>query len=106
MDAVIEKLKSWKIEIMHQLQKEKTNDLITNINEIDKSIYFLELLSKFNISPNEINTFIELPVSKTGYSEYRIMNDCESENRNFWLELMHNGKPIRCFGKDLIMLKH
>ena len=62
-----------KIEL--ETNKSAKNDLIT-IKEIAKEI--IESKSKFKI--------IKFGEQNTGYSEYRIINDCESDNKELWIE--------------------
>lgn len=65
------------IENKIELEKNKStkNNLIV-IKEIVKEI--IESKYKFKI--------IKFEEQNTGYSEYRIMNDCESENKEMWIE--------------------
>ena len=65
------------IENKIELEKNKTakNNLIV-IKEIVKEI----LESKYKLK------IIKFEEQNTGYSEYRIMNDCESENKEMWIE--------------------
>ncbi|EPK9348416.1 hypothetical protein QDZ90_005790, partial [Pluralibacter gergoviae] len=34
----------------------------------------------------KVSDIIKLANTNTGYSEYRIINDCESDNRELWVE--------------------
>ena len=65
------------IENKIELEKNKSakNNLIV-IKEIFKEI--IESKSKFKI--------IKFEEQNTGYSEYRIINDCESDNKELWIE--------------------
>ena len=65
------------IENKIELEKNKSakNNLIV-IKEIVKEI----LESKYKLK------IIKFEERNTGYSEYRIMNDCESENKEMWIE--------------------
>ncbi|WP_370577814.1 hypothetical protein ABX014_03670 [Snodgrassella alvi] len=69
----------------------------------------LNLLKKFAIflSQNEIQGKIEkiIPIIEmnTGYSEYRIINDCESDNKELWLEYIYENNIIRLYPGDLLV---
>lgn len=67
---MIDLLKYIENKIELETNKSAKNDLIT-IKEIVKEI--IEKKYKFKI--------IKFEEQNTGYSEYRIMNDCESENK-------------------------
>ena len=69
----------------------------------------LNILKKFAIflSQNEIQGKIEkiIPIIEmnTGYSEYRIINDCESDNKELWLEYIYENNIIRLYPGDLLV---
>ena len=65
------------IENKIELEKNKSakNNLIV-IKEIVKEI----LESKYKLK------IIKFEEQNTGYSEYRIINDCESDNKELWIE--------------------
>ncbi|NUF79454.1 hypothetical protein GY065_11155 [Snodgrassella sp. ESL0323] len=69
----------------------------------------LNLLKKFAIflSQNEIQGKIDkiIPIIEmnTGYSEYRIINDCESDNKELWLEYIYENNIIRLYPGDLLV---
>ena len=39
----------------------------------------------------------------TGYSEYRIINDCESDNKELWIEYIYEDNRIRLYPGDLLV---
>ena len=50
----------------------------------------LKIISHLENSPKEfkgINAIHRLPASNTGYSEYRILDDTDSEERSLWIEI-------------------
>jgi hypothetical protein len=38
-----------------------------------------------------------------GYSEIRLMIDCETEDRKWWVEYSHEGKPVRINDDDIVL---
>ena len=69
----------------------------------------LNLLKKFALflSQNEIQGKIDkiIPIIEmnTGYSEYRIINDCESDNKELWIEYIYENNIIRLYPGDLLV---
>lgn len=61
----------------------------TNISqkELSDLLFLLDIVEKYQIDKHIIRGIISLPDSQTGYSEHRIINDCESDNPENWLEL-------------------
>lgn len=62
------------------------------------------------ISNNEVSgqldKVIKLTDMRMGYSEYRVINDCESDNKELWVEYIDGDENIRLnFGDLLIKMK-
>lgn len=93
----------------------KLNDLISknidkesNLNlkkELSETLYLLNIFDEYQISKKTIDTIIELPSSNTGYSDYRIINDCESDDLDHWLEVSINEEKIRLAEGDIVIRK-
>ena len=60
-------------------------------------------ISNQNLDKN-IDDIVQIADESTGYSEYRIINDCESDNKNLWVEY-DNGNIRLTSGDILIKLK-
>lgn len=94
---------------------DKLNDLInkeidreSNLQlrkELSETIYLLNVFDNYQISKKTIESILELPNSNTGYSEYRIINDCESDNPNYWIEISIHNEKIRLTEGDIIIRK-
>ena len=71
--------------------------------QIDYAIKCLEFYAN-----NEINTgerVVKLPDMAAGYFEYRIMVDCETDDRELWMELTgDNGEKVTALPDDLLIL--
>ena len=75
-DLLVEKLKS----------KENTDVNIERIAQIKKSIKWLNKISELKLKDVNKYQIVELPDMNTGYSEYRLMNDCETDDIKQWIE--------------------
>ena len=95
------------IKYIDLLKKEMTldsdrQDDIKKLNFIRKIAIYL---SDSDID-GKISDIIQLTNKNTGYSEYRIINDCESDNRELWVEYKNgNEKIILNEGDFLIKIK-
>lgn len=74
-------------------------------SELSDVIHLLDMFNHYQISKKTIDTITELPDSPTGYSDYRIMNDCESDDPAQWVELKINEKNIRLSEGDILIRK-
>ena len=104
---IINRLKEWRTTIIDDLKKTKIKDQSQILKlkiELDNALACLELCYKFDIQPQNIQAVIELPLPSSGdFSEYRIMDDAESENQEFWKELIINNKKIFLYKGDFIL---
>lgn len=83
---------------------------IRSLKGNNKELYLkLELLKKIAIylSQNEVegklDELIQLVDMNTGYSEYRLINDCESDNRDLWIEYNQKNESIRLNPGDFLL---
>ena len=53
---------------------------------------------------SKVEDIVQIEEEGTGYSEYRIVNDCESDDRSLWMEYME-GKVRLHPGDFLIKMK-
>ncbi|BAP31222.1 uncharacterized protein CHSO_2185 [Chryseobacterium sp. StRB126] len=86
----------------------KKGDQESNVllkKELSNVIHLLEVFDRFQISKKTIDAIFELPDSHTGYSDYRIMNDCESDDPMQWVELKINDENIKLSEGDIIIRK-
>jgi len=74
-------------------------------NELMDAHHLLTVFEKYRITKKTIETIFELPNANTGYSEYRIVNDCESDNPDHWIEVNMDNKPIVLNDGDIIIKK-
>lgn len=69
----------------------------------------LELLKKIAIylSQNQVegklDKIIPLVDMNTGYSEYRLINDCESDNKDLWIEYSYKDSMVRLSPGDFLL---
>lgn len=93
--------------IEEQLSDSTGNKLSSNISNKDdlkKCLYLIDLAELYDLDAKSIKEIISLPDMKTGYSEYRIINDCESDAKQNWIEIFEESTK-RLLPGDLIILK-
>jgi len=91
----IEILKNRIQELIIKLKDNQNEILLSEKKNLDFAIKWLEKGEKYNINPN--NKIIKLPdtETKTPSSEYRIIEDHESDNCENWNELKIDQNFIR-----------
>lgn len=73
--------------------------------ELSEMIHLWNIFDKYKVNKNTIETIFEVPDSHTGYSDYRIVNDCESDDPQHWIELNINNESIKLSEGDIIIKK-
>ncbi|MEM6802361.1 MAG: hypothetical protein AAF696_13210, partial [Bacteroidota bacterium] len=84
----------------------RTEVLIDKKTEFDRALLWLKKGEEFQINPN--SSFFVLPDQRTTTpsSEFRIIEDHESDKQEYWTEIEYKGKNIRPSPADiLIMMK-
>lgn len=78
----------------------------SSLNQIN-NLFLLRKLALYLMARDislEIDSVIQIENERTGYAEYRILNDCETDNRDLWVEYK-NGSVRVNFGDLLIKKK-
>lgn len=87
-------LKEKREEIVERLRTEINKEILLLLKkDLDKAISWLEKIEELEWNNPSKYTIEELPDMQTGYSEYRIMNDCETDNQEHWIELEMESRP-------------
>lgn len=100
MDYIYELLENEKKKVLdlikHCENLEKKAELIGNKNLIDYSLALLKKCDEFGVKPKSIFTKLPEQTCQTPSSEYRIMEDCETEERKWWVEAKIKEKKHDC----------
>jgi hypothetical protein len=82
---------------------ENLSRLIGMMSEIDIACKRLDLCEKWRIFPKSIVRALPAQKCESGSSDYRIMEDCETENRPSWMEADFDGRTHRFNAGDLVI---
>jgi hypothetical protein len=74
------------------------------LKEINNAIKWLNKINELKLKNIEKYEIIELPDMNTGYSFYRIMNDCETDNVNEWIELKKGNRSVEASMGDILII--
>lgn len=103
MEYAVECLKKER-ELLLSAIKNGESDKVKEKVEIDHAISWLEKITKYDLPESKKCNFIKLPDADMGFYSYRIMNDCESEDREDWIELKNeNGDPVSLILDDFLI---
>lgn len=82
---------------LHSTKSDK--ELRLKLNILKKLAIYLKDHDVFG----SLDEIIKLDDMNTGYSEYRIINDCESDDSKFWIEYTKDNEVVRLNSGDLLI---
>ena len=86
------------------LLKDGKKEFLPQLQAYDKAILWLKKIEELQLANVQKYNVVKLPNPNTGYSEYRIMNDCETDDISQWIELEHNGTRVSAAIDDVLIL--
>jgi hypothetical protein len=95
-DGVLERLRQWRDNLVEQMgdPAPRSEDLRLKL-QLDDAIACLRLCEKHQIRPDAMLVRLPEPQTRTPSSEYRVVEDQETDGREHWIEVMINGVPLR-----------
>lgn len=75
---------------------EEKAELIGNKNLLEHSIRLLKKCDEFDICAGSVFTKLPQKMCNSPSSEYRIVEDGETEDKKYWEEVQVNGKQFNC----------
>jgi hypothetical protein len=109
MQIAVAHLRSLHEQLTEELKRVPRTDhenlarLLGMLSEVDLACQRLELCEKWQIFPRSIIRTLPPQKCESGSSDYRIMEDCETENRQSWMEADFAGRTVRFNAGDLII---
>jgi hypothetical protein len=101
----IDYLNQRKNEIKNDLKNgNKNENLLVELRELNNAIKWLNKINELKLMNTGKYEMIELPDMNTGYSFYRIMNDCETDNVNEWIELKIDNRSVEASAGDILII--
>ncbi|MFC3157993.1 hypothetical protein SAMN05443633_104335 [Chryseobacterium arachidis] len=93
------------IERLNELIKKSENkdENIRLKNELLEVLFLINLSKTYHLSQSQIEHIFKIPETNTGYSEFRIINDCESDDPLRWAEVIIDNENVRLNENDIII---
>jgi hypothetical protein len=100
---VLPALEALRSDVIAEMKRAPSSELVKRKTEIDAAIACLELCAEHQIGPRSRITRIPEPATRTPSSEFRLIEDRESDDRALWREVTIGGHPIRPLPGALIV---
>ena len=106
MNYVLQKLEEERERAIAELRSGHREFLMVK-QKLEWSISCLQFCEQFGLFDGKDQpAVLELPAGERGgWTRWRLMDDCETNDRNEWKEGKHNGKPVILAPGDIIIMK-
>ncbi len=107
MQQVLLKLRSWRDETVAALRSDSGDRSVELAlkRELDRAIACVELCDRYAIDPQGKVTVLPESRTRTPSSEYRLVEDHETDDRAHWTEVHVDGEPVRPAPGDAILTR-
>jgi len=104
---VQEQLGQWRNTVLAQLKDPASRpDALRLKIEIEQAMACLGFCERHQIQPNARAVHLPEPKTQSPSSEYRIVEDQETDQREHWIEVSLEGTPLRPSPGTLLVLDH
>ena len=96
--------------IIHQLKEvsllqEEKQALVSYKKELEQLLFLKKLSDTYHLEPVAIERIIVLPSPRTDFSNFRLVDDAETEEKQWWKELKIENEPIWLCEGDILIKK-
>ena len=96
--------------IIHQLKEvsllqEEKQALVSYKKELEQLLFLKKLSDTYHLEPAAIERIIVLPPPRTDFASFRIVDDAETEEKQWWEELNIENEPLWLCEGDILIKK-
>lgn len=102
LTSVLARLDEWRIQLVREM-KEGNRSVLDLKLELDRAIGCLRLCCEHGFAPD--SRVLQLPdtLTRTPSSNFRIIEDHESDDRQYWTEVLVDGEPVQPSPRSFIV---
>ena len=95
---------------IHQLKEvfllqEEKQTLVSYKKELEQLLFLKTLSDTYHLEPVAIERIIVLPPPRTDFASFRIVDDAETEEKQWWEELKIENEPLWLCEGDILIKK-
>ncbi len=103
-EEVTAKLRLWREEIVDELRSPETHDEAIQVKrQLDAAIDCLEFCQQNQIHSNSKVLVLPATQTQSPSSNYRVLEDHETDRQEYWVELKINNEPLHLYPGDIII---
>ena len=95
---------------IHQLKEvsllqEEKQALVSYKKELEQLLFLKKLSDTYHLEPKDIEKVIVLPAPSMAFADFRIVDDVETEEKQWWEELKIENEPLWLCEGDILIKK-
>ena len=95
---------------IHQLKEISLSDedkqaLINYKKELEQLLFLKKLSDTYHLEPKDIEKVIVLPAPSMAFADFRIVDDVETDEREYWKELQMESENLSLNEGDIVIKK-
>ena len=95
---------------IHQLKEvsllqEEKQALVCYKKELEQLLFLKKLSDTYHLEPKDIEKVIVLPAPSMTFADFRIVDDVETDEREYWKELKVEGEILSLNEGDIVIKK-
>ena len=95
---------------IHQLKEVSLSDedkqaLINYKKELEQLLFLKKLSDTYHLEPKDIEKVIVLPAPSMAFADFRIVDDVETDEREYWKELQMESENLSLNEGDIVIRK-
>ena len=87
------------------LSEEEKQALVSYKKELEQLLFLKKLSDTYHLEPVAIERIIVLPSPRTDFSNFRLVDDAETEEKQWWEELKIENEPLWLCEGDILIKK-
>lgn len=96
--------------VVHQLKEVSLSDeekhaLVSYKKELEQLLFLKKLSDTYHLEPKDIEKVIVLPAPSMAFADFQIVDDVETDEREYWKELQVEGEKISLNEGDILIKK-
>ena len=96
--------------MVHQLKEislsdEEKQTLVSYKKELEQLLFLKKLSDTYHLEPKDIEKVIVLPAPSMAFADFRIVDDVETDEREYWKELEIESENLSLNEGDIVIRK-
>ena len=87
------------------LSEKEKQELVDYKKELEQLLFLKKLSDTYHLEPKDIEKVIVLPAPSMAFADFRIVDDVETDEREYWKELQMESENLSLNEGDIVIKK-